>query len=233
MHPSSQYGSFQSVLREDVLAWLKAHVPEPRIRHILRVEQMAIALAETHQLCPEKAGQAALMHDLAKFFSPDRLLKMARDEGIPLNEVDEVDPHLLHADVGAIVAREEFGVTDEEILAAIRNHTLGQPGMSALSCVVFLADSLEPGRGNAEGLHHLRQVSSRNLAEAVWQTSDYTLKHLMESKRLIHPRTVATRNWFFLQSQGVNRNQVEPHQADHSQGVDRWNIPVFPAQSLQ
>ncbi|MGI0494737.1 bis(5'-nucleosyl)-tetraphosphatase (symmetrical) YqeK [Alkalinema pantanalense CENA528] len=190
-------------MREDVLAWLKAHVPEPRIRHILRVEQMAIALAEMHQLCPEKAAQAALMHDLAKFFPPDRLLKMAREEGISLNEIDEADPHLLHADVGAIVAREEFGVTDEEILAAIRNHTLGQPGMSALSCVVFLADSLEPGRGNTEALNHLRQVSSRNLAEGVWHTSDYTLKSLMESKRLIHPRTVATRNWFFLQSQGA------------------------------
>ncbi|WP_242041957.1 bis(5'-nucleosyl)-tetraphosphatase (symmetrical) YqeK [Alkalinema sp. FACHB-956] len=231
MHPPSQYVPFQSVLRENVLDWLKAHVPEPRIRHILRVEQMAIALAQTHQLCTETAAQAALMHDLAKFFPPDRLLKMAQDEGIPLNEVDEADPHLLHADIGAIVARDEFGVTDEEILAAIRNHTLGQPGMSALSCVVFLADTLEPGRGNTDALNDLRQISSRNLAEAVWHTSDYTLKYLMESKRLIHPRTVATRNWFFQQSQSPRSSRPTPSpQAD----VPHWAMPtVTMFQSLQ
>ena len=58
-------------------------------------------------------------------------------------------PHLLHADVSAIVARDEFGVKDKEILEAVRNHTLGRPGMSHLSCIVFVADVLEPNRGDS------------------------------------------------------------------------------------
>lgn len=121
---------------------------------------------------------------------------MAEAAELLLDEVDYSNPHLLHADVGAMVARDEFQVTDEGILAAIANHTLGQPDMDSLSCVVFLADSLEPGRGDTELLNYLRQVSQRNLAEAVYLTCDLTLQTLMERGRLIHPRALRTRNHF-------------------------------------
>ncbi len=183
-------------MRDRVLAWLADNVPASRIRHILGVEQMSRELARSHHLDAEKAAQAGLMHDLAKYFKPQRLLQMATAEGLEIDEVLETDPHLLHADISAIVARDEFGIEDTEILEAIRNHTLGRPNMSLLSCVVFLADSLEPGRGDTPELRSLRQISQRNLATAVWQTCDYSLKYLLETRRLVHPRTILTRNWF-------------------------------------
>lgn len=193
-------GERSGMLRQQVLAWLNNNVPESRVEHVLRVEQMAKALARLHGLDPDKAAQAGLMHDLAKYFKPQRLLEIARAEAFPLDPIDELNPHLLHAEVGAIVARTQFGVHDPEILAAIANHTLGQPGMSKLSCVVFLADSLEPGRGDAPELKKLRQISQQDLNQAVWLTCDYSLNHLMDKHRLIHPRAVATRNWFLHHS---------------------------------
>lgn len=183
-------------MRDQVLAWLNQNVPESRLRHILRVEQTAIELAQHHNLDTEKAAQAGLMHDLAKFFKPQRLLETAQAEGLKLDPVDIANPHLLHAQVSAIVARDEFGVQDDEILAAIADHTLGRPGMSALSCVVYLADSLEPGRGDTPELNTLRQVAQQNLEKAVWLTSDYSLNHLVTTQKLIHPRAILTRNWF-------------------------------------
>lgn len=187
--------------RQNVLDWLTHHVPESRVRHVLNVEAMAVDLAETHNLNVEKAAQAGLMHDLAKYFKPQKLLEIAAREQLLLDPVDESNPHLLHADVSAVVAREEFGIQDPEILAAIANHTLGQPGMGPLSCVVFLADTLEPGRGDTTELNHLRQLSQQNLHQAVWMTCDYTVQYLMNTQRLIHPRALATRNWF-LQAAG-------------------------------
>ncbi|MBW4551475.1 MAG: bis(5'-nucleosyl)-tetraphosphatase (symmetrical) YqeK [Aphanocapsa sp. GSE-SYN-MK-11-07L] len=181
--------------RERVLSWLSQNVPKPRLQHILRVEQTAIALAQHHQLAVDKAAQAGLLHDLAKYFEPERLLAMAKAEGLALTEVDLADPHLLHADVSAIVARDEFAVSDPEILAAVRNHTLGQPGMSQLCCVVFLADSLEPGRGTSPELEDIRQACLDNLYQAVLQVCDRTFAHLINHHRLIHPRMVLTRNW--------------------------------------
>jgi predicted HD superfamily hydrolase involved in NAD metabolism len=183
-------------MRERILTWLADHVPESRLRHVLRVEEMAIALAHHHHLNANQAAQAGLMHDLAKFFPPQRLLQMAQAEGLALDPVDQADPKLLHADVGAIVARDEFGITDSEVLDAIRNHTLGRPGMSSLSCIIYLADALEPGRGATAKLKELRELSQRDLATAVWRTADDSLKYLLNSRHLIHPRTILTRNWF-------------------------------------
>lgn len=188
-----------TIKRNHVLAWLADNVPQARIEHILRVEQMAIALAEHYNLDVEKAARAGLMHDLAKYFKPQQLLAIARAENLDIDPVSEATPHLLHADVSAIVARDTFGVNDEEVLQAIANHTLGRPEMSLLSCIVFVADTLEPGRGNTLELETLRKISYQSLYQAVWLTSDYSLKFLLEKQCLIHPRTIATRNWFLQQ----------------------------------
>lgn len=193
-------------LRQRVLDWLADNVPPARIEHILGVEQMAIDLARHHNLDVEKAAQAGLMHDLAKYFKSHRLLEMARTEGLPLDPVDEINPHLLHADVGAIVARDRFGVTDLQILAAIANHTLGRPEMDDLSCVVFLADSLEPGRGDTPELNALRQASFENLHQAVWMNCDASFQFLIAARRLIHPRALLTRNWFLQHSRSIASN---------------------------
>ncbi len=201
MLPLNHSLEFSTLDREQVLAWLAANVPPARIKHILGVEQMAIDLATHYQIDPEKAAIAGLMHDLAKYFKPQKLLEMAQIAGVEIDPVSAATPHLLHADVSAIVARDTFKVSDTEVLDAIANHTLGRPGMNDLSCIVFLADTLEPSRGNTPELEHLRKICYQNLDKAIFQTCDYLLKFLLETHCLIHPRTIATRNWFLQKAQ--------------------------------
>ncbi len=187
-------------LRQQVIEWLSQQVGERRLNHILRVEQMSIDLAKQHNLSVKKAAIAGLMHDLAKNFPPDRLLKMARDRGLEIDIILENNPHLLHAEVGAIVARDEFGIEDEAILSAIGNHTLGRPEMSPLSCAVFLADSLEPGRGDTPELNELRREAQTDLYLGVWRAIDWTIGYLIDRHLPIHPRAVLTRNWALRQA---------------------------------
>ncbi|MEQ9669949.1 bis(5'-nucleosyl)-tetraphosphatase (symmetrical) YqeK [Coleofasciculus sp. G2-EDA-02] len=182
-------------MRDQVLTWLEDNVPTTRMQHILRVEQMSVELARHYHLNVEQAAQAGLMHDLAKYFKPERLLLMAREGGIDIDPICAATPHLLHADVSAIVAKEHFGVQEDAVLEAIALHTLGNPRMSDISCVVFLADSLEPGRGHTPELENLRKIARVDLHKAVWLTSDYCVKHLLNTSRLIHPRMILTRNW--------------------------------------
>ncbi|NEP58575.1 MAG: HD domain-containing protein [Symploca sp. SIO2G7] len=208
-------------MRDQVLTWLSDNVPASRLQHILGVEQMAAELAEYHYLDVAKAAQAGLMHDLAKYFKPNRLLQMARTEcqsegwktsptlRIEIDPLCEANPYLLHADVSAIVARDEFGIQDEEVLAAIANHTLGRPGMSSLSILVFLADSLEPNRGDTPELAALRLLCRQNLYQAVWRTCDYGLSFLLNSRRFVHPRTILTRNWaLHMFNQGAPKDTI-------------------------
>ena len=53
---------------------------------------------------------------------------------------------LWHGPVGAIIARNEFGIEDEDILNAIRFHTTGRAGMSTLEKLIYVSDMIEPGR---------------------------------------------------------------------------------------
>lgn len=182
-------------MRDRVISWLEQNVSAHRLQHILGVEATCINLARCHGLDEWQAAQAGLMHDLAKFFSPQKLLKIATEAKIPLDDVCLMQPHLLHAEVGAVVARREFGINDPQVLDAIGNHTLGAPQMSKLSCVVFIADVLEPNRGDNSELAAMRLVSTKNLYKSVRQTSDYSLKYLLNKQKMIHPRTVLTRNW--------------------------------------
>ncbi|OKH19935.1 bis(5'-nucleosyl)-tetraphosphatase (symmetrical) YqeK [[Limnothrix rosea] IAM M-220] len=188
-------GCEQSFDRQGAIAWLENNVSEHRLNHILGVEAMAVELAIIHGVNPQKAKIAGLLHDLAKFFPPPKLLAIAQDAALEVDEICQRVPHLIHADVSAVVAQREFGITDPEILAAIALHTLGQANMSDLDCIIFVADALEPGRGDDKKLKKMREISQKNLYKAVWHVCDYTLKHLIKGDRLIHPRVIDTRNW--------------------------------------
>ena len=181
--------------RDAVLNWLQKNVPESRVQHILGVEAMSKQLAMVHCADAQKAQTAGLMHDLAKYFPPDKLLAIAQEKGLEIDEICAVRPHLLHADVSAIVAEETFQVKDEEISSAIAQHTLGNPKMSKISCIVFVADKLEPNRGDNPDLNGMREITRKNLYQGVYQVCGMSIKKLIEKGRPIHPRTVATRNW--------------------------------------
>lgn len=159
---------------------------------------MAISLAQHHDLPVALVQQAGLMHDLAKCFPPAELLAIAAAEGWELDPAEQHTPHLLHAPVGAVVARDRFGINNERVLRAIACHTLGSPDMDEIGAIVYLADALEPGRGDSPPLHHLRELSYGDLWGAVYETCVFSLQHLLESQRLVHPRTILTHNQCLL-----------------------------------
>ena len=185
--------------RKKVIKWLEDNVPPKRVKHILGVEQMSIELAIKHDCDRNKAATAGLMHDLAKFFPPKKLLKIAKKHNLELDLITKKHPHLIHADISAIVAQEKFGIKDANILDAISNHTLGQPEMSKLSCIVFIADKLEMSRGETPELNQMREVSSQNLYRGLMMVCNYSLDYLMKRNQVIHPRTILTRNWALSQ----------------------------------
>lgn len=181
--------------RQTIITWLQREVSGDRLKHILGVEQTAHHLAQRHGEDPEKAALAGLTHDLAKFFPPPKLLALAQTHGVTVDEICGKIPHLIHADISAVVAQTEFGITDPAILSAIANHTLGTPHMAPLDCIIFVADAIEPTRGDRKQLQKIRHISQTNLSLALLKVCDLSLKALLKSQRVIHPRTIATRNW--------------------------------------
>ena len=119
---------------------------DQRYRHCVRVARSADILAQIHGVEPRKARLASMLHDLARLYSTERLIGECERRKVPIDDFERRYPIVLHAPLGAVLAREQFGVDDPEVLSAIAKHTLGAEAMSPLDCIVYLADALEPGR---------------------------------------------------------------------------------------
>ncbi|RJQ51773.1 MAG: HD domain-containing protein [Actinobacteria bacterium] len=163
-------------------------------QHFLRTASTAAHLAESAGLDVEKARLAGLLHDYARSEPRERLVEMAEERGIAVNEVERQTPYLLHGPVGASLVEEELNVHDEELLQAIRYHTIGRPGMSPLEKIVYLADMIEPAR-SFPGVEEIRAAAARSLDEAFKLAYRRSLEHLLESGKPLHPATVDVWNW--------------------------------------
>lgn len=131
--------------REEALACVKEQLTEQRYIHTVGVMETAVKLAERFGADLKKAEIAAIFHDYAKFRPKEEMKQIILDGGGPL-EVLNFHHELWHAPAGAALVKTEVGITDEDILSAIRFHTSGRPNMTLLEKVVYVADYIEPGR---------------------------------------------------------------------------------------
>ncbi|RDU35453.1 phosphohydrolase [Neobacillus piezotolerans] len=178
--------------REEALQIVKGQLTEHRYIHTLGVVETTIGLAWKYGADPKKAELAAIFHDYAKFRPKDEMKKIIQENGYP-KDLLEYSPELWHAPAGAFLAEKEAGITDSEILNAIRYHTSGRPGMSLLEKIVYLADYIEPGR-NFPGVEETRELAGKNLDLALIQSVRNTIGFLMKKNQPVYPDTFLTYN---------------------------------------
>lgn len=168
-----------------------------RLEHTVGVAYTAASLAMRYGADMEKALIAGYLHDCAKHMSGEELLKICKKNDLELSPVEHENPSsLLHSKVGAFLAREKYGVEDEEILNAICYHTTGRPNMTLLEKIIFLADYMEPGRDKAPNLPLIRQLIFLDIDKALLQVLEDTLMHLKESDKPVDDMTQKTYNYY-------------------------------------
>ena len=138
-------------------------------------------MAEKFGLNSEKAYTAGLLHDCAKCFSNEKLLEIIHSN-LQVEEAEMLNYKTLHAPVSAYYAQKEFGVEDNEILSAIRWHTLGQIEMSNFEKIIFLADKIEPNTRDKEYSAIIRSYLSEEngLNKALLKCYKETIKSLVK-----------------------------------------------------
>lgn len=167
-----------------------------RFEHTLGVEYTAAALAMRFGGDIEAARVAGLLHDCAKCLSDEKKLSICRKNHLSVTEVEKKNPFLLHAKVGACLARKKYGVENPDILNAIRNHTTGRKGMSLLEKIIFVADYIEPGRKHAPRLAEIRRLAFTDLDQVLVEILRDTLRYLESSDGDIDPMTEETWRYY-------------------------------------
>lgn len=178
---------------------LAKYISEKRIIHSIGVSKTADQLADKYDTDKQKAIIAGILHDCARDIPDKKLLQMAADFGIVVNDfVIKNEPALLHAAVGAKLAEKEFYINDREIIEAIEYHTTGRANMGILEKIIFLADCIEPGRAYP-GVEELRCLAFTDLNEALLLAFNQEISHLLSNDKLVHTESIKGRSSLILE----------------------------------
>ena len=177
-----------------------------RYEHTLSVAYTAANLAAVHGTDVETALVAGMLHDCAKCLSYKKQMSLCRKNHVQLSELEsKKDSPLLHAKAGSILAREEYGITNEDILNAIAYHTTGRPQMSPLEKIIYIADYIEPERHHikrnvdntqTDRLTQIRRIAYRSLDEALCSILGDSLAYLEEKGGSIDHMTQKTYEYY-------------------------------------
>lgn len=168
---------------------LAKYLDEERFAHTIGVMYTCASLAMAHGYDLEDAQVAGLLHDSAKCIPNKKKLKMCANHKIPVTSFEKDHPFLLHAKLGAYIAKEKYDIGEEEILSAITYHTTGRPAMSTLEKIVYIADYIEPMRNKAQHLPRIRKLAFEDLDECMYEILKDTLIYLEENPKEIDTAT--------------------------------------------
>lgn len=178
----------------EMLEKLKEMLDEKRFAHSLGVRDTAAMLAACYGEDVEKARLAGVLHDCAKNIPKDEAFAICERESIPLKPVCYIEKGLVHAYLGAHIAKHEFGVMDGDVLSAIYYHTTGHEDMPMLTKIIYLSDLIEPGR-NIPDLEELRLLAQKDIDEALIRAINSTISHVLRKGSILDCDTVMARNF--------------------------------------
>jgi predicted HD superfamily hydrolase involved in NAD metabolism len=151
---------------DDIKKKLKKMLTRETYAHSLSTCETALELARRFGVLEKKVELAALLHDCAKSMSHDELMHNVEKYKIPVDKLELKTESLLHALVGSKLASVLFGITDPQILSAIRYHTTAAPEMSDVAKIIYVADFIELARRH-KGVADARKTAEKNIDKAM------------------------------------------------------------------
>ncbi len=181
---------------EEADKWLKENLNEKRYQHSLGTAECARELAKHFGQNEEKAYIAGLLHDCAKCFSDEKLLEIIDKYLDDVDSDERSNRKTLHAPGSYYIAKTVFGLEDDEMLSAIRWHTLGKIKMTDFEKIIFLADKIELRTRNEEYRNKITKdlYSENGLNKAILECYKETIKSLTDRNLIICPLTVEIYN---------------------------------------
>lgn len=174
-----------------MIEFLEKYLSEKRFKHCIRTSEMAQKLCDIHNIS-NKAVKAALLHDCAKELSLEEMIELIGIDNIK-EFTNIVNKNILHGYAGAEFCKKYLDIHDEEILSAIKYHTVGKENMNDIEKVVYISDAIEMGR-NYDIVEKLRELAYISLDECILEELNYKIKNLIDRKEKIHENTIKFRN---------------------------------------
>ncbi len=196
-------------IRKDLSEKLK----KERFEHTTGVMYTAASLAMCYGEDIQKALTAGLLHDCGKYGSSEDQIRLCEKCGVRLTESELEMPALVHAKLGAYLARHKYRIKDQDILNAITYHTTGRPDMTLLEKIIYIADYIEPNRKVIPGLMEIRSIAFRDIDKAVYLSAENTVRYLDDGGKAVDPMTVSTCSYYRKQNPYYDERRDEMNQS--------------------
>ena len=157
---------------------------------------MAEKLADRYGINPDIATITGLAHDMGKELSDEEKLNYVKQNEITIDEIESKNVGLLHAKIGADMAKKKYGFTDE-MQKAIKYHTTAHPEMDLLAKIIFISDKIEETREYAE-VDIIRKLALNDINECMLFILNYAIKKNIDKNKLVHPNSIFMRNKLLL-----------------------------------
>ena len=181
----------------DYVNIIKPMMGERRFKHSVNVSIEAMRLAEKYGADVDKAAVAGILHDITKEVDFQKQLQIIESGDIILSDVEKSTNKLWHAISGSVYIQTELGITDTDIINAVRYHTTARAGMSKLEKVIFLADFTSAERDYPD-VDVIRKKADISLEEGMLYGIEFTLKSLLNRNGMLSIDAVDAYNEILL-----------------------------------
>lgn len=182
---------------ENYRAHLEAVLSKKRYEHSLYVADEALKLARHFGADEEKCFLAGLLHDICKEISTPAQLKLMERSEFPISDTERNAPKTYHAIAASVFIKEEFGITDPDILSAIRYHTVAKGGMNLIEKILYMADLVSFDRVY-EDVDYIRACTYDNIDRGMYEAMKFSVNDSVEHVRTIPRSTLDAYNEYTL-----------------------------------
>ena len=179
---------------EEIKKYIKENLSEKRYYHSTCVMQRCEEIAKLLKYDVEEAKKVGIAHDVAKELTPEEKIKYCEDNNIEVDEIEKSNTSLLHAKIGADIAKNKFGFS-ENMCQAIKAHTTGLPGMDTLAKILFIADRTSQDR-ELPDLDYINKLLEENIDKTILYILDKKIELQIKKQASMHINSIITRNWF-------------------------------------
>lgn len=172
---------------------LKIRLSKKRYTHSLNVADSAKLLAKINGFDEDRCYLAGLVHDICKELPKDEQLEMVKKSERNITPEELVTPPLFHAPAGAYYCERVLGITDEDILNAVRYHTIGRAGMSDTEKAVYMADLISEDR-NYKDVDEMRKLAYDNLDAAIFEAVKFNISDVIKKNSRLPSHTIKAYN---------------------------------------
>lgn len=177
--------------------FLKKTLSERRYEHSLYVAKEALKLARHFGADEDKCYLSGLLHDICKELPYDEQKELMSRSEFEISPTEQTAPKTWHGIAASVFIKESFSIFDEDVLSAIRYHTVSKGGMNLIEKILYMADLISFDRVY-DDVDYIRACTYENIDRGMYEAMKFSINYSVEHKRTIPQSTLDSYNEYTL-----------------------------------